>query len=138
MRIGEISNRKEVSRGDKIFDIQINKDENVNRRYRITIASEGNTIGFCALKPARNNHTTGYRITNYSMYGAAGLGLGQEMISFFQEWSGKSVIPSGVFGATGQLTGRGHDAAKKRMQRELPDWLPDDWEEDFDNANIIS
>ncbi len=132
----DIQKLKKIFRDNREFTILINYDENVRGRYRITVSENNITKGYCALKPASNDYIRGYRITNYSVW-EKGLGLGMEMIIFFEEWSNKKVIPSGIWGATGQLTQSGKNAAYKRLSLSSPDWLPDDWDKEFSNVPIL-
>ena len=119
---------KTVSLGGKNVTLTIYPDEHVRRRYRIIASIEGKQVGYCGLKPSKNNHTRGYRITNYVVYSNKGIGIGQEMVCFFEAWIGKPVVPSGMFGATGKLTNSGKTAAIKRLRRTKPTWLPENWE----------
>ena len=122
--------------GGKNVTLTICPDEHVRRRYRIIASIGGTQVGYCALKPSKNDFTRGYRITNYVVYSYNGAGIGWEMVCFFEAWIGKPVVPSGMFGATGKLTNAGKAAAIKRLRKTKPTWLPENWEAEAESYSV--
>jgi GNAT superfamily N-acetyltransferase len=47
------------------------------------------------------------------------------------------VIPSGLFGAEGELTQDGKRAAIRRLEADQPDWLPSDWRSHLGHAKMV-
>ena len=101
----------------------------VSTHYEVTAQIEGNLVGYATFKPGRNDYVRGYRIGNYSVFPPhQRQGIGLTMIAFFQKETGHLVIPSQLFGAQGKLTHQGLLAAIKRLRRDVPGWLPLNWE----------
>jgi len=100
----------------------------------------GRTVGYATFKRGSNDYVDGdhvYRIGNVSVYAEEyrGNGIYAALIDAF-EAGGRTVIPSGAFGAEGRLTDMGFAAARKRLTRNPPTWLPADWENEFEFATM--
>jgi len=98
----------------------------------------GRSVGYATFKRGSNDYVSGddiYRIGNVSVFvdEYRGNGIYAALIDAF-EAGGRTVIPSGAFGAEGRLTEAGFAAARKRLSQTPPPWLPLGWEQEFEFA----
>jgi len=119
----------------------VTENEFVKNNFTVAAHVNGTQIGYATFKKARNKYISGkniYRIGNYTIFQSdyRGQGIANGMIDYFENL-GNIVIPSGLFGAAGKLTQDGFKAAKARLTRNPPTWLPDDWEGELDSAKMV-
>lgn len=114
--------------------------EYLSNRWTVTAYDGGDTaIGYATFKRASNDYVKGknvFRVGYYTIFNNLWLrkGIGTDIIRFFEKENNAIVIPSGAFGAKGRLTDSGYSAAKSRLERDKPDWLPVNWMAELENA----
>lgn len=105
------------------------RDEGLFKCVFVDAYINDEVVGYATFKRARNKYAQGWRIGYYWVDDKHRLkGISSAMVNFFVRNNDKPLIPSQLFGAKGKMTRSGMDVAIKRLNREKPSWLPNDWE----------